>query len=151
MELTFISEHIFTFLYWLSAIIAIGITVSVVLDNRNPVATFAWIFVLLFIPYIGLLLYFFFGRDTRRRRYIRRKLKARIWQRKKLATSGSLQTSYAQYVNLSAYLEKSCEAYLATESAVEPIYVKPLKKQRKPFPEKERKQWILSKNRLRKQ
>lgn len=122
MELTFISEHIFTFLYWLSAIIAIGITVSVVLDNRNPVATFAWIFVLLFIPYIGLLLYFFFGRDTRRRRYIRRKLKARIWQRKKLATSGSLQTSYAQYVNLSAYLEKSCEAYLATESAVEPIY-----------------------------
>lgn len=122
MEHTFILEHIFSILYWLNAIIAIGITVSVVLDNRNPVATFAWIFVLLFIPYLGLLLYFFFGRDTRRRRYIRRKLRDRIGQKKIFASDSCGQRLPAEYANLVTYLEKSANAYLASGCAVEPIY-----------------------------
>lgn len=122
MEHTFIFEHIFSILYWLNAVVAIGITVSVVLDNRNPVATFAWIFVLLFIPYLGLLLYFFFGRDTRRRRYIRRRLRERIGQKKIFSPVSSRQSLPPGYANIITYLEKSSNAYLATGCSAEPIF-----------------------------
>ncbi|MCD8091297.1 MAG: cardiolipin synthase [Bacteroides sp.] len=48
----------------------IGTIVVIVLDNRNPVKTMAWILVLMFLPVIGLVLYFFFGRSQRRVRII---------------------------------------------------------------------------------
>ena len=45
----------------------------VILDNRNPVKTMAWILVLFFLPLIGLVFYFFFGRSTRKERLISKK------------------------------------------------------------------------------
>lgn len=74
MEWTFIASEIaaLTFkLLYLGAII--GTIVIIVLDNRNPVKTIAWILVLMFLPIIGLLFYFFFGRSHRRERIISRK------------------------------------------------------------------------------
>lgn len=47
--------------------------VVIVLDNRNPVKTLAWILVLLFLPFVGLVFYFFFGRSQRRERIISQK------------------------------------------------------------------------------
>lgn len=43
----------------------IGTIVVVILDNRNPVKTMAWILVLMFLPIVGLVFYFFFGRSQR--------------------------------------------------------------------------------------
>ncbi len=58
-------------------IIYFGLVVStiivVVLDNRNPVKTMAWVMVLIFLPFVGLILYFFFGRNERRERIIGKK------------------------------------------------------------------------------
>ncbi len=51
----------------------IGTIIVVVLDNRNPVKTMAWILVLTFLPFVGLVFYFFFGRNTRKERMISRK------------------------------------------------------------------------------
>lgn len=51
----------------------IGTIVVIVLDNRNPVKTLAWILVLMFLPVVGLVFYFFFGRSQRRERLISRK------------------------------------------------------------------------------
>lgn len=51
----------------------IGTIVIIILDNRNPVKTMAWILILLFLPIAGLVLYFFFGRSQRRERIISRK------------------------------------------------------------------------------
>ena len=45
----------------------------VILENRNPVKTMAWILVLFFLPLVGLVFYFFFGRSTRRERLISKK------------------------------------------------------------------------------
>lgn len=53
-------------------VVVIGTIIVVVLDNRNPVKTMAWILVLTFLPFVGLVLYFFFGRDQRRTRIISR-------------------------------------------------------------------------------
>lgn len=47
--------------------------VIVLLDNRNPVKTMAWILVLVFLPVVGLAFYFFFGRNTRKERLISKK------------------------------------------------------------------------------
>jgi len=38
---------------------------AVMLDNRQPVKTIAWLLVILLIPVVGLLLYYFFGQDIR--------------------------------------------------------------------------------------
>jgi cardiolipin synthase len=53
----------FNLLYFL---IIIGTIMIVVLDNRNPVKTMAWVLVLFFLPIVGLIFYFFFGRSTRK-------------------------------------------------------------------------------------
>lgn len=39
----------------------IGTIVIVILDNRNPVKTMAWILILMFLPVVGLVFYFFLG------------------------------------------------------------------------------------------
>ena len=41
--------------------VIIGIILVIILDNRNPVKTLAWILVLMFLPIVGLVLYIFFG------------------------------------------------------------------------------------------
>lgn len=46
----------------------ISTIVIIILDNRNPVKTMAWILILLFLPIVGLVFYFFFGRSQRRER-----------------------------------------------------------------------------------
>ena len=48
----------------------LGTVVVVILDNRHPVKTLAWMMVLVFLPVIGLLLYFFFGQSARKERII---------------------------------------------------------------------------------
>lgn len=40
------------------------------MDNRQPAKAMAWLLVLTFIPMLGLVLYFFFGQDTRKERLI---------------------------------------------------------------------------------
>lgn len=51
----------------------IGTIVIIILDNRNPVKTMAWILILLFLPIVGLVFYIFFGRSQRRERIIGQK------------------------------------------------------------------------------
>lgn len=57
------------------------VAVIVVSENRNPVKTLAWITVLLVMPVVGGVLYFFFGRSIKNKRKLsrrnRRKLKKR--------------------------------------------------------------------------
>ena len=55
-------------------IIIIGTILVIVMDNRNPVKTLAWILVLIFLPVVGLVFYFFFGRSQRHERIIGKKV-----------------------------------------------------------------------------
>ena len=64
-----------SFLFMLTVIVTI---VLIVLENRNPYKTLAWVLVLVFLPVIGLIVYFFFGRDTRKERLISKKGFARL-------------------------------------------------------------------------
>lgn len=51
-------------------IIAIVTMLTVLLEHRQPAKTIAWILVLTFMPIIGIIIYFFFGRRTRRDKHI---------------------------------------------------------------------------------
>ena len=51
-------------------VIVLGAMVAVLLDNRQPAKTMAWLLVLVFIPVIGVILYFFFGQNTRKEKII---------------------------------------------------------------------------------
>ena len=69
-----IFDSLFSTIVSLLFILAVVVTiVVVVLDNRNPFKTLAWVLVLAFLPVVGLVFYFFFGRNTRRERLISKK------------------------------------------------------------------------------
>lgn len=53
--------------------LVIGIAVGVILDNRNPAKTFAYLLVLLFVPVIGLVVYYIFGQNLRKQKLFSRK------------------------------------------------------------------------------
>ena len=51
--------------------IAIALTViHVVMDNRQPAKTMAWVLVIFFLPVVGIVLYLFFGVNQRRERMV---------------------------------------------------------------------------------
>lgn len=54
-------------------VVVITTIIVVILDNRNPVKTMAWVLVLCFLPLVGLVFYFFFGRSTRKEKLISKK------------------------------------------------------------------------------
>ena len=62
------------YIYWTfyAAYVAVDIVVmlKVVMDNRQPSKTMAWLLVLWAVPFVGILLYFFFGQNTRKERLI---------------------------------------------------------------------------------
>ena len=69
---------VFSFIYFAVVLTTIFV---VILDNRNPVKTMAWILVLFFLPVVGLIFYLFFGQSTRREHLISRRGYTRLTKR----------------------------------------------------------------------
>ena len=92
---------IFIILY---CVTILGLVVVIIAENRNPLKTIPWVIVLLFAPGIGLVFYFFFGQDNRKRRIISRRTYKRIMkssQRGKLPQdSCSIPDPYKPLVTL---------------------------------------------------
>lgn len=70
---------------WSVYLIYLAVIVStiwvVVLENRNPVKTIAWVLVLVFLPVIGLVFYIFFGRTHRRDQVISKRTYSKLLKR----------------------------------------------------------------------
>lgn len=48
--------------YWVPLLILYaGIISAILIENRNPTKTVAWILVIIFLPFVGIILYYFFG------------------------------------------------------------------------------------------
>ena len=63
-------EYLYWIIFFIYSATVIGTIISVLMDNRQPVKTMAWVMVLMFMPVIGIVLYFFFGQDTRKEKLI---------------------------------------------------------------------------------
>lgn len=54
--------------YVLLALTFIGVVGTILLESRNPVKASAYILLLIFVPVLGLIVYYYLGRDLRKRR-----------------------------------------------------------------------------------
>ena len=67
-------KHVFTTLIILLYLYTLITIISVLLlENRNPVKSIAWVLVLLFLPVLGMWLYLLFGQDYRKKKIITEK------------------------------------------------------------------------------
>jgi len=74
----YIIKNLLTVIYLIAVFV---ICLMIVFENRNPLKTLSWLLVILFVPVIGVILYFFFGRNYR---------KQKIYTRKSMADSARL-------------------------------------------------------------
>lgn len=60
--------------YWAPlALIYTGVIITILIENRDPTKTLAWILVIVFLPGLGLFIYFFFGRRFKKKKVFRQK------------------------------------------------------------------------------
>ncbi len=66
----FSTQGLLSILYILTAIF---VCLVIIFENRAPVKTLSWVLVIALIPFIGIILYFFFGQNYRKRKIFSRK------------------------------------------------------------------------------
>lgn len=99
----------------------------ILLENRNPVRTAAWILVFIFLPFLGLFLYIIFGRSFHRQKRISRKLRNKIYNcaRPQLARRTDSINADSEIVDkhsgLIRILQQSGEAELFANNTVDII------------------------------
>lgn len=69
---------IFQILY---VVTALGTMIVVISENRNPLKTISWVLILLLLPLVGLVIYYFFGEDSRKQRLISHKMYKKLNRR----------------------------------------------------------------------
>ncbi|MDE6278224.1 MAG: cardiolipin synthase [Muribaculaceae bacterium] len=75
---------------WISTVVGLlyvatvlGLIAVILSENRNPVKTLAWTMVLLLLPFVGIVLYVFFGRNIKNKRMISRRNRRRLRRHEK--------------------------------------------------------------------
>jgi len=53
-------------LYLIYIVLVAGTIFIVISENRNPIRSISWLLLLIFLPVVGLIFYYFFGQDTRK-------------------------------------------------------------------------------------
>ena len=56
------------------AVAAVGIVVALLTDDRDPTTVIAWLLVVTLVPFVGVVLYFFIGRNYRRETPLRQRI-----------------------------------------------------------------------------
>ena len=59
--------------YWIPLLL-INTTafITILVENGKPEKTIAWLMVIIFLPFIGVILYYFFGQKFQKEKYFRR-------------------------------------------------------------------------------
>ena len=100
---------LFKLLYF---IVVVGTVIVVILDNRNPLKTIAWLLVLIFIPFFGLIIYFFFGQDQRRERIISKKSYSNLLEKPKAEYQSQEEVDLPDhYASLIALFKRTNQAF----------------------------------------
>lgn len=98
-------------------VVVMILMVNLVLKNRDTVKTLAWLMVFIFLPFVGGVLYFFFGGDRRKEKMISNRLLSQIKQRERLMNNGRLREVKKDFQPLMHYFyNTSSAAALPAES-----------------------------------
>ena len=107
---------------WIYSFLAIILIINVILKNRDSVKTLAWVMVLLFLPVLGMLLYFFLGRDKRKEKLIGKRLMSQINQRNLSANvSRYIPDLPQEYSTLSSFFRNTASAYPLPAESIDVI------------------------------
>lgn len=68
------ADHFILGFQFLYIVTAIGVIFVIINENRNPLKTIAWTLILMFLPLLGLIIFYFFGEDGRKQRLISHKM-----------------------------------------------------------------------------
>ncbi|MDR0542601.1 MAG: cardiolipin synthase [Dysgonamonadaceae bacterium] len=106
--------------YGIYLLLIIGTVLVVLTRNQNPVKTLAWLTVLIFVPMLGLIFYYFFGQDTRKQRIVARRYydKIRNLSFNDLLCDDSVEIA-ADYANLVRLLKSNNHSPVLYGSRVE--------------------------------
>lgn len=108
--------------YWVYCIAALILMINIILKNRDSVKTLAWLLVLFFLPVIGVVLYFFFGRDKRKEKMIGNRLMSQINQCNLSShLSRDIPSLPAEYSALQSFFSNTASAYALPADDVEVI------------------------------
>ncbi|MDX9929109.1 MAG: cardiolipin synthase [Bacteroidales bacterium] len=76
-KMTLIPDFSFTSIQWVLSILylvtILFICLMIIFQNKAPVKTLSWVLVILLIPFVGILIYIFFGQDYRKQKIFSRK------------------------------------------------------------------------------
>lgn len=68
------AENLILIIQIIYVVTALGAMVIIISENRNPMKTISWVLVLLLLPLVGLIFYYFLGEDNRKKRLISHKI-----------------------------------------------------------------------------
>ena len=71
--LEFIKDHLWGVLIFINYGIAISVALVILFKNLNPTKTLSYIIVLVFLPFLGVVIYYFFGKEYRKNKILKRK------------------------------------------------------------------------------
>ncbi len=99
-----------------------GCIFAVITENRNPIRTVSWLMVLILIPGLGMIFFYFFGQDARKMKHI----SIKYYKRVKNFTFDSVlidenKILHKDFVTLSNLLEKSNNSAIISGSEIEII------------------------------
>lgn len=111
--------------YWLFNalyIYAVAMTIIVLmLENRNPIKSIAWIITIISLPVVGLILYALFGRDFRKGNTVKKANKAYAEALKGLDEKFDQGNLVEGYENLSQLIYNLCNEKLYSNTYIKPF------------------------------
>ena len=118
----FLSLSLHNIAYLIYIALIAGVIIVIISENRSPIKTIAWLLVLIFLPIFGLVIYYFFGQDTRRMRQLSEKQfqKIKDLSFKSLTTNHDINT-LPEYANLVTLLNNSSLSPILQGSKVDVI------------------------------
>ncbi len=105
----FVQNNIFLTLIIINYIIAIGTAIFIILNNRNPITTVSYILALVVLPFLGLLVYYFFGQEYRKDKMFKRKKvfdnkTVKKWEKKLLLNDYRLENYESDFLKNKAHV-----------------------------------------------
>lgn len=83
-----------------------SIVVVVISENRNPIKTVAWILAVVFLPFIGIVWYAFFGQDATKKQVISRRMYSKLKKRPLDGMETDIEHTFpSAYINLIRLLQ----------------------------------------------
>ena len=110
-------SHVLSILLTLALI---GIIIYIIAENDHPVQTLAWVIAIIFLPVVGLVLYFLVGHRPRRKRLVEPGELSRLKELTRQTHSAFIVPAPDNYNRLASLLLNTNQAFPMTGNAVRP-------------------------------